>query len=930
MKNDIAPWLDCTINSKLSRRKLFFKYISVAIFLILGVSLKAQTSYLNTLISKNYFTEDLSFKVDSFIQSLDTISMDSLADCHHDIGRRLFFVQWRRTGNTEYLDEAIRYTNKAVELKLKISPQDSASVQKSLLNLASFQRYGQYIGGSIQSFEQLIEHNLVNRKYFIACRQLAECYALNGDFYIAKSIIEKGIEKNKNIDVEQLALSHYTLAEILSRLGFESHNEAILKNLNIARSYNDLAQSSPKKKKQLRKLIEHLNGNRLLKTNNYEEAVVVLKQNISEIDARDSTSLAIAYNSLGYSNLKLADYSNAFTHLNEALKFNPNYSPPLENLGDYFLERKEYKTALDYYQQAILTNANLNDSMDLNVLPSISQLSNSSNKTFLLNHLVQKAKAQIAIHNDIGEEKQLLLALETLKLADGIIDELKFLSLEEQSKFFWVENAADLYMSAVEVCYQLNRPKEAFYFIEKNKSILLLGELTQDIAKQEAKLPTGVIQKLLELERKERTLESDLAITKINNKQEIKDALYSLKRDRVNFSDSIDVIYPTFGKAKRKLEIIAHEKFVSQYIQPDNFVVQYILNDERGFGLIHFDQEIVLFEIEPNTDLAAKINTLYEELSSPVFTNDGMQQIDANSNALFKSLFPEEVRGKIHNRKLLIVCDGLLQKIPFEILNKTQNGREYLIESCEIQYAYSISHLDLNEKIERKASENFLGISPVDFAHNTLAALPYSEQEINEIKEIASGEVLLKGDATVDNFLKKCNQFKILHFSTHADGGEGKLPWLAFKDDKMYLKELYNVNVQSEMVVLSSCNSSSGEIKKGEGVISLARSFFYAGANSIVASLWTANDKSNKTIMQSYYLNLKKGEDKSEALRNAKLEYINSHSGSELSPYYWASNILIGNSKVIEFKERNFSTLLLGAFLVLGIIFFIWFRKSKP
>ena len=174
---------------------------------------------------------------------------------------------------------------------------------------------------------------------------------------------------------------------------------------------------------------------------------------------------------------------------------------------------------------------------------------------------------------------------------------------------------------------------------------------------------------------------------------------------------------------------------------------------------------------------------------------------------------------------------------------------------------------------------------------------------------------------------------QIIHLSTHADIGDGADPWIACKDSKISLHEIYATQNQSDMVVLSACKTSLGALKKGEGVMSLARGFFHSGTKSVVSSLWSANDKSNQKILIDFYKGLQQGLSKSTALRNAKLTYLQTHHGSELSPFYWGSLILIGNSSNITIsRELHHTYKWIGLFIILIIsvsIFYVRLKKRK-
>ncbi|MDC1162569.1 CHAT domain-containing protein, partial [Tenacibaculum sp.] len=140
------------------------------------------------------------------------------------------------------------------------------------------------------------------------------------------------------------------------------------------------------------------------------------------------------------------------------------------------------------------------------------------------------------------------------------------------------------------------------------------------------------------------------------------------------------------------------------------------------------------------------------------------------------------------------------------------------------------------------------------------------------------------------------------------------------------LHELYTYKNNADLVVLSACQTNLGDVKKGEGVLSLARGFFHAGANSVISSSWNVNDASSNLIMNSFYENLKEKQSKVKALNNAKRKYLKEHFLSEKSPYYWASFILIGDTSP---TFSNYSIYYFLIFLLVLIFLFIYLKKKK-
>jgi len=170
----------------------------------------------------------------------------------------------------------------------------------------------------------------------------------------------------------------------------------------------------------------------------------------------------------------------------------------------------------------------------------------------------------------------------------------------------------------------------------------------------------------------------------------------------------------------------------------------------------------------------------------------------------------------------------------------------------------------------------------------------------------------------------------IIHLATHANSNDSISPWIAFNDGKINLEKLYLTTNNADLVVLSACQTNTGELAVGEGVMSLSRGFFKTGAKSVISSLWNVDDKSTTKIMIDFYKNLKNGQTKSGALRKSKLKYIKNSSLSESSPYYWASFVLIGDTSIVSIPSNDYTYLYIGlGLLVLLIGFVIFYKKQK-
>jgi CHAT domain-containing protein len=149
----------------------------------------------------------------------------------------------------------------------------------------------------------------------------------------------------------------------------------------------------------------------------------------------------------------------------------------------------------------------------------------------------------------------------------------------------------------------------------------------------------------------------------------------------------------------------------------------------------------------------------------------------------------------------------------------------------------------------------------------------------------------------------------------------------SIEDNRLYAYEIYNMKLNAQMAVLSSCSSGVGEMKKGEGMMSLARGFIYAGCPSIIMTLWQVTDKSSSELMTSFYKYLKKGKSKKEAMRLAKIDYLDKADDLTSNPYFWSGFVVLGDSSPIYNRSGIFYwVIVILAFA--GILSYLQFRKS--
>jgi CHAT domain-containing protein len=276
----------------------------------------------------------------------------------------------------------------------------------------------------------------------------------------------------------------------------------------------------------------------------------------------------------------------------------------------------------------------------------------------------------------------------------------------------------------------------------------------------------------------------------------------------------------------------------------------------------------------------------------------------------------------IDKKNLIIIPDGLLDFLPFEALitkeSNTTNFEKmhYLLHDFNIAYNNSASFY-LNAKPFSPKEKTVLGIFPV--FEKTKYNLTYSKTELQSIKNSFKGRFFENDSASFENFKNNASAYSILHLSTHATAGNIETPAsIKFYDREVLYSELYHLNINPNLVVLSACETGIGKLYKSEGAMSIARGFQFSGAQNLLFSLWKVNDYTTSVFMGDFYKYIKKNGSYFEANAEAKLDYLKNKNipNAKKSPYYWAPFVYYGS---LENKEKD--NYWLAFFVIFSILF---------
>jgi len=412
--------------------------------------------------------------------------------------------------------------------------------------------------------------------------------------------------------------------------------------------------------------------------------------------------------------------------------------------------------------------------------------------------------------------------------------------------------------------------------------------------------------------------------------------------------------YPSYFQLMHDNIKIDIELVQSKILDHDEALIDYFIEREYIFSFTitksgFYIDSVKIDEVFKN-DLSDYIKSL------KVLGNNNF--ID-KSNDLYKKLLAKTINQLSNNiNSLIIIPDGILGYLPFESFVVYKENTVYLNEKFDIRYGYS-ARLLFNQKKKRKSNSELLAAFAPKYDYYTklpedsisdymvLAlvrsgnySLPGSQKEVSNISDLISTKKFIGEEATEENFKNQANKYKILHLSMHALVDElnpldSKLVFAnkksSIEDGFLHAFELYSMNINADLAVLSACKTGVGKFKNGEGIMSLSRAFTFAGVPATVMSLWKVPDEATSEIMSNFYHNLKNGLSKSVSLNKAKKQYLkNTVVSSMKHPFYWSGFVLVGDNNPVVINTFNDLWILFWGILIILIVFFIFNKAIKP
>jgi len=714
-------------------------------------------------------------------------------------------------------------------------------------------------------------------------------FILTGQFEKSLLYLEKALEIDREIDDTFLISQDLiNLGELFrNRANFDDKNEYYFKALNYFKECFPLCKSNYDFRNEIRILnniaVVYLNLDMQIK------AIKFLELALKKIEGnRFSEEKCMILNNLGFAYFNSERINQAINHFKKAIQIGRKIGgehilwEAYYGLGQCFESQNDFSRATENYERSIDIIDKLRSRIFLDVYKA----------GFVRDKLV------------VYESYLKLLFKNQNKTNTPGINERMFYTVERAKARAFLESLADAkYHVRDQLSPELKRREEK---ISQSISFILQSISSQDLKDDER-------EKL---------------ITELHYRED----------------EYLNLLFNVQGK-KREMEssvipMPCRLEQVQEILDKRTGILEFFLGDDCSFLFFITNKTIRVYILPSRRDIAKSLNAFIKALKSS--DQDFVGFLAAHR--LYKELlFPLSDIEFRNIENLVIIPDGILNYLPFEVLKSEDSSfssrKDYVIEKYNISYVPSSSSLLFFKKTERKAKHpKFLLAfgnpiykikSPSDieekkkptqilkeFYENQgfiFSSLPFSQKEVKELAKLFPDhgvDIFLKSSAS-EKAIKDLplRDYQIIHLACHGFLDQNNFLRSALilslydadrEDGFLQAIEVYRLRFEAELIVLSACQTGQGKLERGEGILGISRIFFFAGARSVLSTLWDINDQASSDFMKRFYRYLSLGFGKAESLRLTKLDMIRSKYSH---PYYWSGFLLSGDySSKIVFK----------------------------
>jgi CHAT domain-containing protein len=568
-----------------------------------------------------------------------------------------------------------------------------------------------------------------------------------------------------------------------------------------------------------------------------------------------------------------------------------------------------------------------------------------------------------------GDPEVLKTSILTAERMIGVLEKIRLNIGEEQSRLLLGNKYRSAYINVIQslsdyfnISHDISFLEKAFEYSEKSKAASLLASI-REMKALEGAIPEKLAGMVHTVEKRI-GLFTTLSDEELNS--EYPDAarlrlwneiILSATNTRDSLKKEFAKNYPEYYSRKYDTRVVNISDIQKLTGKKKNYL-SYVVSDSTLYIMVVNSRYAHIETVRIDSSFRNTILRYRRLLSSPDRNGNvsyEFRMFQSDGYALYKFLI-EPVRPFLISDELIISPDNTLAYFPFETMvtsgkiadDLQYRSLPYLLKEFRISYAYSATLLAESPETKPTFRNRLVAFAPsyrrpVDIntlwinrqaTDGTLPVLKYAPEEASFVARIASGKLFRDTSATKNRFTATAGSFDILHLAMHTviNNNDPANSGMIFSDsDSLFDNilrpyEIYAIRLNSKMVVLSSCFTGAGTLFAGEGVLSLARGFIFAGSRSVVMSLWEVDDRSGTDIIKSFYRNLRSGKSKSESLRRARIDYLRNADMLHSHPYFWSTMVTYGDDSPVYISWiTRILFLLIPIFL--GLFVLNYFRR---
>ena len=785
-------------------------------------------------------------------------------------------------------DQAVRVLNEM--LSMAESPRDEDFVAAAANNLGNiYRRRGQY-DLALENYLRALASNEAGKREAPIGRTLNNIgivHQQRGDFRMAIDYFLRSLEIKERVG-----------DEVVSTIGNIGGTYALQGNSTQAINYMERAVALAQKDNDVRLMIAGSAnlGRVLMDERRYAEAEVRLMR-AKELSEQAGYAEQTAASFSGLANLAIArrQWTLAEAHLARAFKGYDDLGDPI-GLGQVLLSRAKMELERGRFAEAIARAREARDT-----------LAPVGRPTALLD-------AEVLLAEGFANARRWDDAIATYGRAIDLIERgLDMVAGDAEDRFRFLESAGSAYFGRAHAYAALNRGPEALVAAEQGRARTLLemleGESGDDGLSEEER------RRRIELETALTTLNQRVAAERARTHAGAKlnpalsAELEQARRSRDAFNLGLDEKHPERGLRRGRAPVLSPAA-IAATLPPRSGLVEFVVTT-RGTWIMLLaprPQGGPRLILKPAAVPTARLSALATEFTKQVATRD--LAFSANARALYDAVLGPIDAEVAPLDQLIIVPHGPLWDVPFQALQTPR--AKYLIEEHSVSYVPSASTLN---ELKRRAPARAANPRVVAFGgprlNDRTAPLPNAAREAREVAGIyadATAIVAVDADASEARFREVAPRADIVHIATHGVldntsplfsyvslAGSGTKP---ASDGRLEGRELINMQLGADLVVLSACETARGRIANGEGVVGLSWSLFAAGASTAAVSLWPVDSMSTTTLMAAFHrqrrvlISQSSASPTARALRDAQLGLL--ARGESRHPFYWAGFVVIG------------------------------------